>query len=55
MTGMPSFGATHSDRAVWDIVAFLKELPATTAQKYQEMRKELAASRASEHEHEHGN
>jgi mono/diheme cytochrome c family protein len=57
MTGMPSFGATHNDRAVWNIVAFLKELPATTAEKYQEMRKELAASRGSdhEHEHEHGN
>ncbi|AGK58759.1 cytochrome C class I protein [Hyphomicrobium denitrificans 1NES1] len=53
MTGMPSFGATHNDHAIWNIVAFLKELPATTAQKYQDMKKELAASQSSGHEHDH--
>jgi mono/diheme cytochrome c family protein len=54
MTGMPSFGATHNDRIIWNIVAFLKELPTTSAQKYQEMKKELAASQSTDHEHDHG-
>jgi mono/diheme cytochrome c family protein len=53
MTGMPSFGATHDDRTIWNIVAFLKELPTMTAEKYQEMKKELAASQSSGHEHDH--
>ncbi|MBY0560480.1 cytochrome c [Hyphomicrobium sp.] len=54
MTGMPSFGATHNDQAIWNIVAFLKELPAIPAQKYQEMKQELAASQSTSHEHHHG-
>lgn len=27
LTGMPSWGRTHSDDEVWDIVAFLKKMP----------------------------
>lgn len=34
MTGMPSFGATHSDDALWSIVAFVKRLPGMTEETY---------------------
>ncbi|PWF55623.1 c-type cytochrome [Massilia glaciei] len=35
MTGMPAWGETHSDEELWDIVAFIKELPVMTAAQYQ--------------------
>lgn len=34
MSGMPAFGPTHDDRAIWNIVAFVKELPAMTPERY---------------------
>ena len=34
MSGMPAFGPTHDDRALWGIVAFVKELPAMTPEEY---------------------
>ena len=37
MTGMPAWGETHGDEELWDIVAFLQELPGLTEQQYSEM------------------
>lgn len=37
MTGMPAFGPTHDDRTLWNIAAFVKELPAMTPQRYAEL------------------
>lgn len=34
MTGMPAFGPSHGDDALWNIVAFVKELPAMTPEQY---------------------
>lgn len=34
MSGMPAFGPTHDDQALWNIVAFVKELPAMTPETY---------------------
>lgn len=34
MTGMPAFGPTHDDARIWRIVAFVKSLPAMTAEQY---------------------
>ncbi len=34
MTGMPAFGPTHDDKALWGIVAMVKELPAMTPERY---------------------
>ena len=34
MTGMPGFGATHSDDELWDIVAIVKRLPDMDPQSY---------------------
>ncbi len=35
MTGMPSWGVTHDDELLWDIVAFLRKMPKLTADEYQ--------------------
>lgn len=37
MTGMPAFGPTHGDEALWSIAAFVKELPGMTPERYQEL------------------
>ena len=34
MTGMPAFGPTHSDEDIWNIVAFVKQLPAMAPEDY---------------------
>ena len=34
MTGMPSFGVTHSDQEIWDIVAFVDRLPSLQPDQY---------------------
>ncbi len=35
MTGMPAWGATHDDDALWPVVAFLTVLPALDAREYE--------------------
>lgn len=37
MTGMPGWGVTHKDDELWNIVAFLKELPTINKLKYESM------------------
>jgi len=56
MTGMPSFGVTHTDDEVWAIVAFLNRLPKLSPEEYQAMVKEagLGAPGVESEEHEHG-
>lgn len=34
MSGMPAFGPTHDDQAIWSIAALVKELPAMTPDRY---------------------
>lgn len=34
MTAMPAFGPTHDDQAIWNITAFVEQLPTMTAQEY---------------------
>ncbi len=34
MSGMPAFGETHKDRTLWNIVAFVKALPAMSPEQY---------------------
>jgi mono/diheme cytochrome c family protein len=43
MTGMPSFGATHTDQEVWSIVAFIEKLPGMSADQYQQMKRDAPA------------
>lgn len=37
MTGMPAWGVTHSDKALWDITAFVQQLPKLNAQQYRDI------------------
>ena len=46
MTGMPAFGPSHEDQALWGIAAFVRELPAMTPERYAEL--------GSAEEHAHG-
>ncbi len=34
MTGMPAWGTTHDDAAIWSLVAFLQKLPGMSAEEY---------------------
>lgn len=34
MAGMPAFGPTHEDDTLWSITAFVRQLPAMTAEDY---------------------
>lgn len=49
MTGMPAFGPTHDDQTIWNIVAFVDQLPNMTATEYRAL--EDASLAAGEHEH----
>lgn len=49
MSGMPAWGTTHSDEAIWNIVAFLEKLPDMTPERY----RALAGDHAGE-AHDHG-
>lgn len=35
LTAMPAWGKTHSDELIWDMVAFVRQLPRMTAAQYQ--------------------
>jgi mono/diheme cytochrome c family protein len=37
MTGMPAFGPTHNEKQLWEIVAFLRQLPDLTPGDYRSM------------------
>jgi len=34
MSGMPAFGPTHDDDTIWNIAAFVKEMPQLSAEEY---------------------
>jgi mono/diheme cytochrome c family protein len=50
MTGMPAWGSSHKDDDLWDLVAFVKQLPEISPQEYQ-MMEQAAASEIREHGH----
>lgn len=56
MTGMPSFGVTHTDDEIWDIVAFVRKMGKLTPQQYQAMVRQagLGAPGQENEGHEHG-
>lgn len=35
MSGMPAWGTSHDDEAIWNIVAFLRKMPSMTPEAYQ--------------------
>jgi mono/diheme cytochrome c family protein len=48
LAGMPAFGPTHSDEKIWEITAFVRSLPKTTAKEYARLRQEHGASHSHE-------
>lgn len=50
MTGMPAYGPTHDDKALWPIVLFVAKLPQMTENEYQSL---LETARTSGREHDH--
>ena len=50
MTGMPAWGATHDDRSVWAMVAFLQKLPKLTPAEYEAL---VEKNQSAEHSHAH--
>ncbi len=55
MTGMPGWGATHDDRSLWEIVAFVRTVPGMTAAQYQALDSRLLPghSHGNDHGHNH--
>lgn len=53
MTGMPSFGVTHTDDEIWDIVAFLRRMGKLSPQEYQAMVQQAGTEGAEGEEHAH--
>ena len=51
MAGMPAFGVTHPDDALWDLVAFVERLPEMTPEQYRVL---VAASPGHHEGGEHG-
>lgn len=59
MTGMPAWGVTHDDDAIWPVVAFMTKLPGLDESAYQELLAAAAGqghhaqdAAAEEHSHE---
>lgn len=46
MSGMPAWGATHSEEQLWQIVAFLRLLPAMPSEEYREAVAHYKANKA---------
>lgn len=55
MTAMPAFGDTHSDADIWNIVAFVEQLPRMSPEQYRAYPAEdHEADGEHAHGHEHG-
>ena len=50
MTGMPAWGKSHSDEAIWELVAFVEQLPGLSSAEYNTM---LSEASAGGHGHEY--
>ena len=55
-TGMPAFGPTHDDRAMWSMTAFIKALPNLSAADYATLKESVEGHHheGAEEEQEHG-
>ncbi len=53
MTGMPAFGPTHRDTELWQIVAFMRQLPHIKAEEYRMKLKEGGKVESDDHGHDH--
>jgi mono/diheme cytochrome c family protein len=54
-TGMPAFGSTHTERELWDLVAFVRKLPGMSPGEYKAFAQGAGAPHEhGPHEHQHG-
>lgn len=53
MSGMPALGPTHEDERLWNIVAFVKRLPAMTPKRYASIPDIDGSHRHSDEAHRH--
>jgi mono/diheme cytochrome c family protein len=54
MSGMPAWGVTHDDEAIWGLVAFVQQLPTMDAAGYAALTGEAGGPDHDHAEHEHG-
>jgi mono/diheme cytochrome c family protein len=54
LTGMPSWGASHTDQQIWELVAFISELNGMGQDKYEELAGEGTHSHTDENGHGNG-
>lgn len=47
-TGMPAFGPTHPDQPLWQVVAFIEQLPDMSAQEYKRLKAEVISSQRAD-------
>jgi mono/diheme cytochrome c family protein len=55
LTAMPAWGSTHSDDAIWALVAFLRKLPSLSAEQYAALTKGAEHHHHDDMDHEHAN
>lgn len=54
-TGMPAFGPTHEDEALWEVVAFMNKLPDMSEDQYKKLKSEAGSMGGHDgHDHDHG-
>jgi len=53
MTGMPAWGPTHSDEKIWQIVAFVKQMPKMTPAQYAALGAAAGPEPDEDHQHAH--
>jgi Phr family secreted Rap phosphatase inhibitor len=53
MSGMPAWGVTHDDEAIWGLVAFLQQLPTMDAGAYAALTADADEADHDHDEHEH--
>ena len=53
MTGMPAWGMSHDDDAIWGMTAFILKAAGMTPERYQELI-QSAEEHGHAHDHEHG-
>jgi mono/diheme cytochrome c family protein len=54
MSGMPAWGVTHDDEAIWGLVAFLQQLPTMDATAYKALTDDASVANHDHNAHEHG-
>jgi len=55
MTGMPSFGKTHTEDQLWGIVAFVRRLPTLDPQAYKQMVETISQEKEGKTAHPQSN